>query len=98
MKENMVNVSRIPAYDHADQNGMLLWFSEMAVRDLLFHPEDDPRGIIRIADGRRLFTDSECRELGNILSRMFAEHGDAVIEACYPIFMRKAGVPSALHS
>lgn len=93
-----MRTSRIPAYDRADSNGMSLWFSRMAVHDLLFHPEDSPESIVRANDGRRVFTDIECREISNILSSMFNEHGNGVIEACYPIFMRKAGLLHAQNS
>lgn len=86
-----MKASRIPAYDCMNPNGMLIWFSEMALRDLLFHPEDAPESIIRVDDGSKTFTPTECAEVKNILSSMFYEHGNGVIEACYPIFMKTAG-------
>lgn len=88
--------SRIPAYDRSNADGMTIWFSEMSRRGLLFHPEDAPETVIRADDGSRVFTEAECAEVGGILSGMFAEHGDGVIEACYPVFMRAAGQLRAL--
>ena len=90
--------SRIPAYDRNNPDGMVIWFAEMSKRNLLFHPEDSARNIVRISDGTPTFTDSECVEADRILAEMFAEHGDGVIEACYPIFMRAAGQWAALDS
>lgn len=58
-----MKASRIPAYDCMNPNGMLIWFSEMALRDLLFHPEDAPESIIRVDDGSKTFTPTECAEV-----------------------------------
>jgi hypothetical protein len=93
-----MNVSRIPAYDRSSPDGMLIWFAEMAQRNLLFHPEDSASTIFRVADGARLFTDDESELVDGVLAEMFAEHGDKVIDACYPIFMKKAGFLHALDS
>lgn len=83
--------NRIPAYDLANPDGMQIWFAEMSVRGLLFHPEEDPAEIIRIGTWERSFTDSEADQIRGILGSMFAEHGDETISACYPIFMRAVG-------
>ncbi|MFA5683853.1 MAG: hypothetical protein WCZ65_07350 [Lysobacteraceae bacterium] len=91
-----MNTSRIPAYDQNNPDGMTIWFAEMASRDLLFHPEDDPESIIKLSDGTSLFTQAECDDARKILTSMFAKHGDGVIKACYPIFMRKANCLHAL--
>lgn len=91
-----MNVSRIPSFDPSQADGMLHWFAEMAQKDLLFHPEDRACDIVRIENGSPLFSDAECLEVDSILAQMFDRHGDNVIEACYPIFMRKAGLMSAL--
>lgn len=83
--------SRIPAYESGNADGMQMWFAEMSVRGLLFHPEEDPGQIIRTGTWERTFTDAEADQLRGILGSMFAEHGDETINACYPIFMRAAG-------
>ena len=83
--------SRIPAYDSANADGMLMWFAEMSARGLLFHPEEDPAEIVRIGTGERTFTDIEADRVRCILGSMFTEHGDETISACYPIFMRAVG-------
>ena len=83
--------NRIPAYDSVNPDGMQIWFAEMSVRGLLFHPEEDPAEIIRIGTWERSFTDSEADQIRGILGSMFAEHGDETISACYPIFMRAVG-------
>jgi hypothetical protein len=90
--------SRIPDLVELSTNGMLMWFAEMSVRDLIFHPEDPPRSIIDIADGARSFDDAECEKLEGILATMYEALGDGVIEAAYPIFMKKAGQMIALDS
>ena len=91
-----MNTSRIPTYDRTHSDGLRNWFLAMAVQDLLFHPEDSATQIIRVSDGTPLFTNEESAEVDRILAKMFAEHGDKVIEACYPVFMRQAGFPEVL--
>lgn len=92
-----MNTLRIPAYERSNPDGVLLWFAEMANRDLLFHPENAPESIISLDDGKHLFTKAECERINVILADMFAMHGDGVIEACYPVFMRKCGQLRALN-
>lgn len=93
-----MHASRIPAHDRNNPDGMSIWFAEMSRLGLLFHPEDAPESIIRLSDGTPTFTNAECNELHGILQDMFDRHGDGVIEACYPIFMRAGGRISALDS
>lgn len=88
----MSPTERIPDWTSRDFDGMLRWFSEMSVRDLLFHPEDDPSDVVRIADGTSSFTPEECEKLRGILNGMWSDHGDAVNEAAHPIFMKAAGI------
>lgn len=83
--------NRIPAYDSANPDGMLMWFAEMSAGGMLFHPEEDPAEIVRIGTWERSFTDAEADRLRCILGSMFAEHGDETISACYPVFMRAVG-------
>ncbi|MBS0461624.1 MAG: hypothetical protein JSS41_04025 [Proteobacteria bacterium] len=84
-------INRIPTYDTHAVDGMLSWFAEMSSRGLLFHPEDDPADIIDIATGECTFTHAEAGRVRGILGAMRAAHGDAMIEVCYPVFMRAAG-------
>lgn len=91
-----MSASRIPAYDRTNPDGMLIWFAEMAKRDLLFHPEDSASSIIRIDNGEPVFTREESKTVDATLAEMFSEHGDKVIEACYPVFMRNAGFLHAM--
>lgn len=85
--------SRIPKLRDTNFDGALLWFSEMQCNGLLFHPEDDPADIIRIADGERMFTDTEVLELRYLLDELDDSLGhDKMIEAAYPIFMNAFGL------
>ena len=86
-----MNTSRIPAYDSSIPDGMTAWFSAMAKRDLLFHPEDSAKDIILTSNGNPMFTPEESEVVDGILSKMFSEHGDMVLATCYPLFMEKAG-------
>ena len=86
-------MNRIPTYDATSPDGMLIWFAEMAQRDLLFHPDDDPASIVRIKDGARTFTRSEATMLREVLASMFAGHGDKVYDSAYPIFARAMRLP-----
>ncbi|MFA7292504.1 MAG: hypothetical protein WC023_09680 [Rhodocyclaceae bacterium] len=85
--------SRIPKLSEMSFDGALVWFTEMQCRDLLFHPEDDPADVIRVADGTRTFSASEQEELRLLLSELERELGhEQMIEAAYPVFMRAAGI------
>ena len=84
-----METSRIPVRKSTSTRSMSLWFSKMAARDLLFHPDDDPADIIRVSDGEPLFATEEINKLRPLLDRMFAEHGDRVYDIAYPIFMRQ---------
>jgi hypothetical protein len=84
--------SRIPKLSEMSFDGALVWFSEMKCRDLLFHPEDDPADVIRVADGARTFSTSEQEELRLLLSELESGLGhEQMIEAAYPVFMSAAG-------
>ena len=84
--------NRIPACNNFTFDGMLIWFAEMSVKELLFHPDDDPAEVIRIADNAPLFNENEVGQLRRTIDRMFAENGDAVYEAAYPVFMKRMGI------
>jgi hypothetical protein len=83
--------TRIPDFTQNTFDGMLNWFAELSIRELLFHPDDSPSQIVKIVDGAPAFTAEECRKLEDILANMFRKHGDLVHEACYPVFMKAAG-------
>lgn len=87
-----MQMNRIPEYTDHSFDGMLHWFAEMSVRELLFHPDESADQIINVVDGEPSFTSEECHKLDGILSKMFDEHGDKVHEAAYPVFMRRAGI------
>jgi hypothetical protein len=93
-----MDASRIPNFNNHTPDGMQWWFAEMSARDLMFHCEDSPREIVNIDDGKRTFSDCECTKLEAILATMYEMFGDGVIEAAYPIFMKKAGALHALDS
>ncbi|MBD5804502.1 hypothetical protein AZOA_39450 [Azoarcus sp. Aa7] len=84
--------SRIPQLHATSFDGALSWFSEMQVDGLMFHPDDDPAEISRIADGKRVFTDEEAAEVRFVLSALFSALGDEVYEAAYPVVMKSAGL------
>lgn len=66
----MNETSRIPDFSDKSFDGMLMWFSEMSVRDLIFHPDDAPESIVSIATNEKTFTADECQKLNSILSEM----------------------------
>jgi hypothetical protein len=84
--------SRIPEWKEKGFDGMLIWFSEMSVRGLLFHPDDDPAEIVSIRDGHsRLFSDMEAAKLRGLIDEMFEINGDEVYKAGLPIFRAAIG-------
>ncbi len=86
-----MNTSRIPDFADNSFDGMLMWFSEMSVRGLLFHPDDAPESIESFDSNEKCFTENECNKLDRILCNMFEQFGNDVYEAAYPIFMKCAG-------
>lgn len=87
-----MHASRIPDFANKSHEGMSRWFSEMALRGLLFHPEDSAESIIHVATGEPLFRPDECTKLDTIMADMFDRFGDDVCEAAYPVFMHAAGL------
>ena len=88
----MKNASRIPACQNYTFDGMLYWFAEMSVNDLLFHPDDDPSDLTLIANNEPMFNAEEVRKVRKIIDRMFRQSGDDVYEAAYQIFMNRMGI------
>lgn len=67
-----------------------MFFAEMSVCGLLFHPQDDPEEIMRSDTWERCFTDTQAAEVHEIIGLMFAEQGGETISACHPVFMHAA--------
>jgi len=87
-----MNISRIPDYSDHSFNGMLVWFTTMSERGLLFHPDDPADEIYDMATGEPTFTAAESRQANKILEAMFGRFGDKVYEAAYPIFMKRMSI------
>lgn len=83
--------SRIPKLNSANFDGALVWFSEMQMRELSFHPDDDPAEIVRIGNWEKMFSDTEVSELRFVMNELFNSLGDVVYEAAYPIVMKAFG-------
>lgn len=84
--------SRIPTLHEASFDGALSWFAEMQNQHLLFHPEDDPADIVRIADGKPIFSNREAMEVRFVLEALDRQIGhEALMEAVYPVFMKASG-------
>lgn len=62
--------SRIPKLTEVSFGGAVMWFSNLHIQDLLFHPEDDPSDIIKIADGSATFTNQEVKELRLLIDNL----------------------------
>jgi hypothetical protein len=89
----METKSRIPILREVSPDGALMWFSEMQCQKLLFHPEEDPADIIRIADNTPAFSAHEVEELRFFIGALGRELGhEKMIEAAYPIFMTACGI------
>lgn len=90
-----MNASRIPDFANKSREGMSIWFTEMSLRGLMFHPEEAPSDIFRVVTNERIFTPAECAKLDGILAEMFAMFGDGVCETAYPIVMKCTGLRQA---
>ena len=83
--------SRIPVLPAATYAGASEWFSVLAERGVIIHPDDDPADIQSISDGTQVFNDRECSELRQIIDLLFHELGDSTYDAAYTPFMNAAG-------
>lgn len=84
--------SRMPTLREATFDGALSWFAEMQNQQLLFHPEDDPADIVRIADGEPVFSDREAAEVRFVLDALDKQLGhETLMEAAYPVLMKASG-------
>lgn len=84
--------SRIPMLREATFDGALSWFAEMQNHQLLFHPEDDPADIVRIANGERVFSDREAAEVRFVLDAIDRQLGhQTLMDAAYRVFMMASG-------
>lgn len=86
-----MNSTRIPDFTNKSRKGMSIWFNEMSLRDLLFHPDDAPSDIITTATNKKVFARNECNKLDAIMREMFDMFGNDVYEIAHPIFMKRAG-------
>ncbi|MDX1915582.1 MAG: hypothetical protein SFU55_08345 [Methylophilus sp.] len=86
--------SRIPKLTETSFEGALLWFSELQVQKLMFHPEDDPADVRINSNGLPTFTNSEVAELRFLMGELESCLGyEQVIEAAYPIFKNVCSLP-----
>jgi len=85
--------SRIPPLSEPTFDGALLWFSQLSIADLLFHPEDDPDTIVSIKDGTKFFSAEEVLLINAVLDQLESSIGyEKINEAAYPIFMNAMGI------
>lgn len=84
--------SRIPVLNGLSFDHALMWFSELQCKGLLFHPDDDPGEIFSVREGAKVFSDVEVVEARFVIGELFAELGDDVYEAAYPVFMNAVGL------
>lgn len=90
----MQTQSRIPKLNEVSFDGALMWFAELYIQGLLFHPEDDPADIIKISDGLPTFTKTEVAELRFLMDELESGIGhESVIEAAYPVYMNAFSLP-----
>lgn len=89
----MQTQSHIPKLNEVSFDGALMWFSEMQCQNLLFHPEDDPAEIIKVADGEPTFSKQEVMEIQFLIEKLEKDIGhEQLIEAAYPILLNACGI------
>jgi hypothetical protein len=82
----MKKSKRIPTWNDVSLSGVALWFKAMLRANLLYHPDDDPKDVIALRTGRRLFNRAEAIKLRQITEEMFSTYGALVYEAALPAF------------
>lgn len=90
----MQTQSRIPQLTETTFDGAYEWFTEMANRDLQFHPEDDPAQIFVIATGERTFTPIEVDEINAVFDQLGDTIGsDMIMDAAYKVLLKTLDWP-----
>lgn len=74
-------MSRIPELMDDSESAMFLWWRQMAMAGLAFHPDDDPYDITGCRTGDRVFTDDEAFEVSQIVARQHTMCGDLIYTA-----------------
>ena len=82
-----------PVLRDTTAESMVSWFAAMAERGLLFHPDDDPVQVVRLRDGKPLFSAEESMLVSEVLDALFDAHGELVYQAALPYFMDSLGLP-----
>lgn len=93
--------SRIPQPHGTSRKAAFAWLQAMHRQELLFCLDDRPEDILRISDGTRLYSDSEAREVAEILEALFAKRGDELHELAFEVVSRTFHTPAerrAMHS
>ncbi len=88
----MNEATRVPEWADKSHAGMNSWFSIMADRGLLFHPDDPPDTIVSISDNIQVFTMEECNQINDILDDMFDHFGNDIYEAAIPVYQGCLGI------
>ena len=83
-----MNDVRMPQLFGTSRKAAFAWLTAMHHRGLLFCLDDDPRAIVSIATGVRLFTDAEATEISAILNHLFMQHGDELHELAFEVVSR----------
>lgn len=84
---NMVT-SRIPEIFGVSKKAASAWLTEMQKQGLFFCIDDDPREIVSISDGSRVFTDEEAAAVSKILDRLFVTCGDGLYDLAFEVFSK----------
>jgi hypothetical protein len=88
----MKTTSRIPEMPNGSYFAMNRWFYKMYLSGLLYHPDDPPETIVKIATGEPTFSPEECVELNRAVDAMFGHHGDAVYDCGLKYFYKALGI------
>ena len=86
--------SRIPQLAGTSRKAATAWLAALHERGMLFCLDDDPKEIVKISDGSRMFSDQECVEISSVLGALFLKLGDKLHGLAFDTLSRTFHTPA----
>lgn len=83
-----MNESRIPHPLGTSTKAAAAWLATLHKRSMLFCLDDDPREIVLISDGSRMFSDREAEKVSSILDILFLKLDDKLHDLAFETLSR----------
>lgn len=86
--------SRIPHLDGTSKKAVASWLSALHGRGMLFCLDENPKDIVLISDGSRMFSDEEAVQISSTIDKLFLKFGDELHDLAYDTISKTFHTPS----